>query len=79
MIAMRFSKGIVLLCITATTAYTVAVLVLCFASMTLPPAELTVGVFGMYSVEFGAMAAIKRKELHVSGKEEEGDNGEAEE
>ena len=68
----RYSKGIVLLCITMTTLYTVAVLVLCVMEEQMPPAELTVGVFAMYTVEFGSLAAIK-----INDKED--DDGEAEE
>ena len=75
---MRFSKGIVLLCIAMTTAYTVAVMCIAFANMEFPPPELTGGVFAMYSIEFGSMAAIKRKELHMGGSEGE-DDGEIEE
>jgi len=67
---MRFSKAIVLLCIAMTTAYTAAVMCIAFTNMEFPPPELTGGVFAMYSVEFGAMAAIKRKELGA-GKEDE--------
>lgn len=72
---MKFSKWIVLLCIVMTTAYTVAVMCIAFATETFPPSELTVGVFAMYSIEFGSLAAIKRKELHVK----EDEDGEIEE
>ena len=71
----RYSKGIVLICILMTTLYTVSVLLMCWSFETLPPAELTVGVFGMYSVEFGALAAIKVKDNCKEN--EDGDSEEA--
>lgn len=75
---MKFSKWVVLLCIAMTTAYTAAVMSIAFGIEAFPPPELTAGVFGMYSIEFGAMAAIKRKELHV-GSMEGDEDGEAQE
>lgn len=60
--AVKFSKGIVVLCIAVTTLYTMAVLLLCLMQEKLPPMELTTGVFAMYSIELGALAAIKVKE-----------------
>lgn len=67
----RYSKGIVLLCILMTTLYTLDVLLMCWSFETLPPTELTVGVFGMYSVEFGALAAIKVKDNHKENEDED--------
>ena len=69
----RYSKGIVLLCVLVTTLYTLAVMVLAYRMEAFPPPELTAGVFGMYSVEFGALAVIKVKDRETKGEDEDGD------
>lgn len=55
----RYSKAVVAFCVTATTAFTLAVLAACWHAGEVPPDSLIVGWFAMYGVELACCAGIK--------------------
>lgn len=78
----RYSKGIVLLCIAVTVAYTLAVLFLSLLERPVPD-SLTYCLFGMYGVELASCAAITVKKVKAGAEtpriEEEDEDGDVHE
>ena len=66
---MKFSKAIVSLVILLNSAFTVAVLYI-FYRIGAEPVTLIAAWFGFTTVELGALAGIKKREIEKNGGEE---------